>query len=170
MMLIAVIIGLLSKKPIKKLDIKYIGLLYFVLGIQIVIRLLALITDMKILDKILNPIHIITFLIIFIFSVYNKGQVGILILGIGFMMNLLVMIVNGGKMPVLINGVAEFDLRHSLMTAETKLRLLGDIISLPYPLSIGMIRSSIGDIVIVLGMMIIVAQLVYWERVRDSKQ
>lgn len=162
LLLIGVIIGLTSKQPIKKLEIKHIKILYIILAIQIGLRSLGFIFDIN--NGLLLTVQIITFLLILIFSVYNRSQVGIVLVETGFLMNQLVMILNKGKMPVLISGVAEFDLRHSLMTADTKLKFLADIISLPYPLNIAMLRCSIGDIVVYFGMMIIAAQLVYSER------
>jgi hypothetical protein len=106
----------------------------------------------------------ITFLIILLLLVYNRKQVGIMIIGMGFIMNLMVMIVNQGKMPVLINQVVAFDLRHTMMIESTKLKILGDVIRLPHPLDIAMQISSVGDIVIAVGLMIIIAQMIYTEK------
>jgi hypothetical protein len=123
-----------------------------------------LIVGVDLVEMILNPIQMITFLIILLLLVYNRKQVGIMIIGMGFIMNLMVMIVNQGKMPVLINQVVAFDLRHTMMIESTKLKILGDVIRLPHPLDIAMQISSVGDIVIAVGLMIIIAQMIYTEK------
>jgi hypothetical protein len=161
--LIGVVLGLTVKK-FQRFEIRHIRLVYYIIVVQLSVRLLSLIVGVDLVEMILNPIQMITFLIILILLVYNRKQVGIMIIGMGFIMNLIVMMVNQGKMPVLINQVVEFDLRHTMMIESTKLKILGDIIRLPHPLDIGMMISSIGDIVIAVGLMIIIAQMIYTEK------
>lgn len=161
--LIGVVIGLTSNK-IKKLEIKQKDLLYDILGLQIGFRLLGLIFTIEDLNKVLSLVQIMTFVLVLMFMFYNRKQLSVLIVGVGTLLNLIVMIFNSGKMPVLTD-MSVTDLRHSVMTGESKLKILGDIIDLPYPLSIGMAKSSIGDIIIFVGLMFIVAQLVGKEKI-----
>ncbi len=113
-----------------------------------------------------------------IFSVLFYGFV-IIILGInqklkymrliqsGFVLNLLPMIANGGKMPVLesaLQSIGKFQeidllksnllLTHTLVNEGTRFRALSDIIPIPYFLPKVI---SIGDIVLSLGLILFIS-------------
>jgi len=107
-------------------------------------------------------IHLFTYLLILIgiiLSIKNNFMKFILI---GMTLNFIVIFTNGGKMPVSFKGVKEyehyteemperaFDIKHSLVSEDTKFLYLADIISLPMPYSIVRI-ISIGDIFLSIG-------------------
>jgi hypothetical protein len=84
----------------------------------------------------------------------NRDEAGMWIAGIGILMNFTVIAVNGG-MPVLPEAVElaggsaaafELDAKHVLLTADTRLPFLADIIPLP--------RSviSLGDVFLAVGL------------------
>ena len=100
---------------------------------------------------------------------FNRKYAGMLVIGGGCVLNVLVMMLNGGKMPVSrdvlvnagLNQALELfatggDGRHILADQSTKLLILGDIMSPPGILSIMMKIVSIGDIIVVIGLFLLV--------------
>jgi hypothetical protein len=80
---------------------------------------------------------------------------GILLLS-GAYLNQTVMKSNNGKMPVAIGDkIVHFDARHTLMTPQTKYKILGDIIWFPgHIVSFGdiLMFSSVGLLYLVIGL------------------
>jgi prepilin signal peptidase PulO-like enzyme (type II secretory pathway) len=87
---------------------------------------------------------------------------------IGFLLNLVAILANGGLMPVSYSGVINAQLmdhlpvllqgdgKHAVMNEQTKLWFLGDLVPLPRPYGMKQV-ASIGDIVLSVG----VAQFLY---------
>ncbi|QJC53495.1 DUF5317 domain-containing protein [Paenibacillus albicereus] len=101
----------------------------------------------------------------------NRHQKGLGIIFAGVLLNFLVMLVNGGRMPVSIEAASVLDpiylemlksgdavSKHFLMDESTRLYFLGDIIPLspPYPRTQAI---SIGDVVINVGAFFFLCQL-----------
>jgi len=96
--------------------------------------------------------------------VLNRDLRGLRLLGLGLLLNLLVIAANGGLMPISLEAVRQaglFDVvaalqttdryRHvALMDEGTRLRFLGDTIVLSYPLPSAQVFSH-GDILVALG-------------------
>jgi hypothetical protein len=91
------------------------------------------------------------------FCIRNWFRRGMALIAIGFTLNVLVILANGG-MPVSPDAIAFLGGdpstaviagKHHLMTADTILPWLGDVIPVPRPASI---IISVGDIVLVAGM------------------
>ena len=118
-------------------------------------------------DSWVPPILIGSMLLLLIFVWINRTQSGFLLLGIGLLLNFLVISLNGGMMPIspetthqLIEPGMELSLQIGhrvgggkdvlLQTADTKLSFLADRFTLPkwisYPLA-----YSFGDILISIG-------------------
>lgn len=112
-------------------------------------------------------IHMISFVFFYPYMIKNYKYSGMLILITGVSLNLLVMYLNGFRMPIdplyyskivsthdFFATRAGYNLYHSLIDEHTKLYLLGDVIPLlrPYPfpklISIGDILMSVGFITI----------------------
>jgi hypothetical protein len=106
-----------------------------------------------------------------IFLWINRGQVGFKILMSGVFMNFVVMLANGGKMPVSREMVAISDpaalpmleqgisgTKHIMMTESSRFPLLGDVIPItsPYPLPQVI---SVGDIVMNVGIFLFLVHL-----------
>lgn len=84
----------------------------------------------------------------------NLNLPGMKLFALGTLLNFVVIIANGGMMPVSAQAIALAGLpepagTHMLLTAETKLWFLADIIPLPVPFLARVI--SIGDILIYVG-------------------
>ena len=112
-------------------------------------------------------LSIIFYLLTIVILDLNKNLKHIRIIQSGYVLNLLPMITNGGKMPVLesaLNSIGKFTeiellknnllLTHKLVDDTTKFRFLSDIIPFPYfiPKVI-----SIGDIILSIGLILFIS-------------
>lgn len=127
-------------------------ILYIIVVIQFLLRGFQL-------ESFLVPIQFITFVLILSFIILNKKQLSIVVVGSEAILNYVTMILNNGKMPVNIN-YQNLDLRHSDIIETTKLKIFSDIIFLRYPLNIGMIAISIGDLIVLIGLTMLIVQLI----------
>ncbi len=110
-------------------------------------------------------LHTFSFAILVIFFFLQGKNAGFLIVGLGILLNLLVITANHGKMPVDSThmpaevaeelAAGEKSPFHKIITEETWLAFLGDVISLPYKNNQ---LLSIGDIVIAAGIIIVIQQ------------
>ncbi len=95
---------------------------------------------------------LVSYVPLLVFVWLNRDHTGIWIAGFGILMNFTVILANGG-MPVLEaaaqlaghDGQLVFDAKHVLMTDDTRLIFLGDIIPLPGAV------LSLGDVFLVIG-------------------
>ncbi|MFZ5986490.1 MAG: DUF5317 domain-containing protein, partial [Bacillota bacterium] len=114
----------------------------------------------------------IVFILLFICLWFNRRYIGLWVTGVGASLNALVMVLNGGRMPVSLEimknaGLMEAanilstgaDSRHVVMSGSTRLGFLADIIYLPGFLGMGMPVVSIGDLIIALGIFILTLEL-----------
>lgn len=89
----------------------------------------------------------------------NVSVPGMKLFGLGSLLNFLVIVANGGTMPVSATAFKTLEMTkmpsgtHSLLTAETRLRLLADIIPIRTPLPQVI---SIGDIFLVAGIFLFI--------------
>ncbi|MBI4992139.1 MAG: DUF5317 domain-containing protein [Candidatus Harrisonbacteria bacterium] len=98
------------------------------------------------------------------FLLSNLQEIGVILFSIGWILNRLAILANQGKMPVDSEAldktlvpipygeVEESDL-HSIMTPESKYKFLCDWLYLPFNLGLGI--WSIGDVLIILGMLVL---------------
>lgn len=110
-------------------------------------------------------LYTFSFVILVIFFFLQGKKAGFLIVGLGILLNLLVITANQGKMPVDTTkmpaevaeelAAGEKSPFHTAITDETWLAFLGDTISLPYKKNR---LLSFGDIFIAAGIIIIVQQ------------
>lgn len=116
-------------------------------------------------------IHFISYMLLFCGILMNLDKYSFWIITAGVLLNFIVIMANGGRMPVsadalkyagLYKNLSDIALgrivTHSLMNTSTKLRFLGDVLPLPkyYP------RPkvySIGDILLAIGVFIYLQQL-----------
>ncbi|MEG0326627.1 MAG: DUF5317 domain-containing protein [Cellulosilyticaceae bacterium] len=162
--ILAIVIGYILKGRLKhliNLEFKYIGLI--VVGF-VLERILNLLIQQGILE--INPLTYVLDLLmygmIFAFIVMNRKHMEFVIMGIGFLMNAIVIFANGGAMPVSAKALEAMGVvgelvdkgLYAMMHDLTRFKILADII--PIHLSkIGFV-ISIGDIVLCLGMMILI--------------
>ena len=162
---LGLIIGWLRGGTLKKLEQASLnGWIFVLLGLAIQT---AILVDFQFgwnyLSTLAPGLHILSFLPLLLFLYQNLEKPGMLFLGTGILMNLIVITLNAGRMPVrvgslpeqaqqaLLNGTASP--LHTAMSAETLLPFLGDILGVPYIWN----RSlSVGDLLMTAGIFIIV--------------
>lgn len=113
-------------------------------------------------DQYFFYIHLFTYLLILIGIILSIKNNFMKFIFIGMALNFIVIFANGGKMPVSFKNVKgyehyteempekAFDIKHSLVTENTKLVYLADVIALPMPYPIVSI-ISIGDVFLSIG-------------------
>ncbi len=113
----------------------------------------------------------------------NRRYIGLWFIGLGALSNALVMMFNGGRMPVDISllgdkaYLAEYidlivrgaDNKHAVINVATKLPFLADVISLPGFLGLGMPLISIGDIIVAVGLFVLCLQFCLYNEVDKLK-
>jgi hypothetical protein len=117
-------------------------------------------------------IQTLVFILLFLCFWFNREYLGLCFVGLGASMNALVMLINGGRMPVSLEamqkaGVKEVtemilsgaDNKHVVISSTTKLKFLADVIYLPGFIGKGMGVVSIGDLVVALGLFIFIFEL-----------
>ncbi len=166
------VLGMLAKGRISnvlELKIEKLWLLLIAVFIQIAIRGLALkgLVDAAKYSLITQGI---SFFLLLIVLWYNKRLLGVLVIGLGSLANMLVMMLNGGLMPISGQLLKEYetfswgmellnngsDGRHILINEGTKLTILSDIIKMPPFLGWLMPIVSIGDLIIAVGIFLLV--------------
>ena len=103
----------------------------------------------------------------------NRRYLGIVTIGSGCFLNALVIMLNGGKMPVSTElleqkGLVEaarllesgLDSKHAVLAENTKLAFLADVIYLPYFPGFLMRIVSLGDLLIAAGLFVLVFEIV----------
>jgi hypothetical protein len=124
-----------------------------------------------------GTIFCLAFLVIW----FNREYFGLWFIGLGAFLNALVMLLNGGRMPVdmsLLGNEAYMakaldlmqrgaDSKHVALDEATRIPILADIISLPGFLGLGMPVISIGDIIVAVGVFLLCLQFVIKPRKID---
>lgn len=131
-----------------------------------------------------NEISGYFFMVIYIVGLYvlwlNRNEPGFWYIFIGVALNFLVMVLNGGRMPVSLEAATVLDpvyiqmlkdgvtvTKHVMLDDSTHLAFLGDIIPIspPYPRTQVI---SIGDIVMNIGIFIYLQKIMLVEKLRTS--
>ena len=114
------------------------------------------------------------FVFVFLMIWFNRKYAGLWFIGVGALLNALVMMFNGGRMPVDVGRLSTkaymnealdlilkgADNKHVAIDAATKIPALADIYSVPGFLGLGMPLISIGDIIIAVGLFLLCIQFV----------
>lgn len=120
--------------------------------------------------KILFESIIVSYAILFIFLYVNKTIPGITLMISGMFLNMLVMVVNNGRIPVETEAARDLSPsnfstllagdygKHIAMTAHTHLNFLGDIFYLQFPYPHPII-VSLGDIIFSIGIFVLVQRV-----------
>lgn len=112
-------------------------------------------------DKYFVYVHLLTYLLMIVGVILNIRKNFMRFILIGMLLNFIVIFANGGKMPVSFKNVKGYenytedmldksDIKHSLVTEDTKFVYLADVIVLPRPYPLARI-ISIGDIFLMIG-------------------
>ena len=125
-------------------------------------------------------LHCLSYLLLFAGIYFNRGTLAFKIIFIGVFLNFLVIMANGGQMPVsgeaMVNiGLTDnmLDIRdgkiitHVLMNSDTAFRYLGDIFVLPKPYPRPKI-FSIGDVFMALGIFIYIQEIMINKKLKKE--
>jgi hypothetical protein len=134
--------------------------------------------------KVVEDFNGYMFMVVYAAGLYmlwlNRKEKGFMWIFTGVLLNFIVMLVNGGKMPVSIDAIAVIDptyaatlnadsliTKHEYLTDSTILPFLGDIIplTLPYPRNLVI---SIGDVVMNFGIFIYLQQALMAHKLSTS--
>lgn len=170
--ILGVLLGYLVGGRIANLDslkLKRIWLVILALVIQLLI--FPLFSDRPLLPYGTAALHILSYLFLFVFLAVNLRVRPLLLVGGGAVLNLLVIGVNGGRMPASVTAleragvsvVAEHLRNQEVfgnvvrMGDTTRLNFLGDLLYLPHwiPFSTAF---SIGDLLVVIGLAWLIAK------------
>ena len=174
--ILSIIIGLLRGGELEKIShISIKGVHFFAAALSL--RGLIWISELLDITILLSSssffIAISYFLLVFV-SIRNIKLPGFSYTTLGVLLNSFVILVNGGKMPVLINQQIaqhmntaalpgqEQNIIHTLMGSETLFAFLGDVIPLPGPFPDNSILS-VGDILIFIGLFVLIQKIMMEE-------
>lgn len=114
-------------------------------------------------------VHLLSYLLIFIALILNFSRRPVKVVFAGTLLNSIVIFINGGFMPVSKNALmaagfknieqlgSKIDLKHILLTGETRFGILADIIPSPEKYPLHQILS-IGDIFIAVGVFLFIQE------------
>ncbi len=118
-------------------------------------------------------VHTFAYVIVIYAVTANLRIRGMWLIGSGTALNMLVIVVNGGRMPIGMEGLRRAGLNilpsfqaiasgasytHELVDAQTRLPFLGDVLCIPKPLWPPTVFSA-GDILVMLGAFILVQSI-----------
>lgn len=166
---LGIIAGYITKGRLKNLALRPLywkNLAIFAFLIQLVIF-----SNLPFIDALpamfIVIMHYISYICLLAFIIRNRSNLGITVVGIGILLNSLVIFLNGGHMPTIPQNLKNTSVGQSAdlinqgeavhnsakMTSETLLSWLGDIFYLPSWVPLSNV-FSIGDILIAVGICI----------------
>lgn len=163
--IIAMMIGFLAKGSLcnlKYVRIKGIIFIFASFAVELVAKTLLKLNMIE-LGRISFILHLMTYILIFIMIFKNKQNLGMKFIGVGTLLNAIVIFSNGGIMPIGTNALntlgvsltSDIGGMYRIASEATYLLYLGDI--LPVHLGkVGFILSA-GDLFIMLGVIVIIA-------------
>lgn len=161
------IVAIFRKGRIRNIGNFHINGWYLFLGaglIQVSISWLKvknLILGPEFFDKYFVYVHLLTYLLMIVGVILNIKKNFMRFILIGMLLNFIVIFANSGRMPVSFKNVKGYehytedmldksDIKHALVTEDTKFVYLADVIVLPRPYPLARI-ISIGDIFLMIG-------------------
>lgn len=153
---VAIIIAYLRKGKLKNLE--YLSIkLWYLLSVAFLIQIIAIrISNLS--NIVFYVLHLSSYVIIMYICWVNRHYIPIQIMGLGNLLNAIVIGFNEGKMPVKVPSFVEnpiFDRGHILMTSDTHVRFLGDIFLVRIP-TIKLYMLSLGDIFLIIGVFFLI--------------
>lgn len=166
-LVVAILLGWATKGSLAQLTETDIKLWYFfIIGFLLQISSI-LFYPIFVDSSLVNDLYYITiflsYTLILLAAWKNRHLSGIVIYGIGALLNSIVILSNGGRMPVSAEGlqqvgkgdqIASFEIgrmKHQLLTEDTHFTYLADVIPINIPFVFNPDVISIGDIFITLG-------------------
>lgn len=167
-LVIGLVIGFLRRgnlENLSRIKLNSVWLIFAALVVQVLIFPLG--KNGPIVHSGTAVLHLLSYVFLTAFFVLNRRRIGILIMGIGLLLNILVIAANGGYMPASAAALRhagmektatalEQGLRHGntvLMNASTRLNILGDLFSVPATVPFAT-AFSIGDLLLALGIIV----------------
>jgi hypothetical protein len=182
-LLVSIAVGLIRRGSIKnlaKLPLKNIELIF----VSFVIRYIPLLAKGRLSEIAVryNLLIIIAAYGMLVFVIASNFHIkNMWLVGMGVLLNFLVIVANGGKMPVSISAVEIahlYDLKpllfdpgyiyHTAVDSATRLKYLADIIPLPPPYPKPRV-FSVGDLAMGIGMFFIIQHVMLKKNVASDK-
>jgi hypothetical protein len=169
--IISLIVGILRRGSFKNfslLNLRYGWIFPLLLVIEIIV--FSFQNQFKVLGEISSYIFMAVYVVGLLFLFINRKNPGFVIIFIGVFLNFLVMVLNGGRMPVSVHAATVLDpgyidalksslyAKHEVLNQSTKLGFLGDIIPLTKPYPHTQI-ISIGDVIMNIGIFLFIQHL-----------
>ena len=171
---LAIIAAMLTRRPLRALvrrEVQFLAIMWVAVGLQLVFvparmePFLSLTLSPR-LPAVGGLLYIASLLLLVLFAWLNRRVLGFLVIGVGLLMNTVVIAANEGRMPVdpaLVSSSAPLELKdveergvwssHALLQHDTPVSLLGDWIPGPMPNG-GIVVLSPGDVVIAVGILL----------------
>ncbi len=121
-------------------------------------------------------LHFLSYILIFIGVFFNWKSIAFRIILVGVLLNFIVIMANGGHMPVSTDALVKLGLfddlqavqngkaiTHTLLTGSTKLGFLGDVFMLGWPNPRPKV-ISIGDIFLAIGVFVYIQEIMVKKR------
>ncbi len=169
--LIGILVGYLCRGRIAHLAALQLRFLWVVpVSLLIQLAIFPLFSEHPLFPYATSSLHLLSYALIFVFLVLNYRTFPLLIIGMGSLLNLLVIAVNGGYMPSSptalahagSEGVAARLLQDGvyanviLMSEGTRFNFLGDLLYLPRWVPFAT-AFSLGDLIVALGLIWLIA-------------
>ncbi|MEY8303876.1 DUF5317 domain-containing protein [Anaerosalibacter bizertensis] len=179
--ILSIIIGLVRGGKLsrfKRVNFKKMWVLILALIIQYFLVTINFIEELHYLDGVFRftkQLSIISYILLFIGIIINLRYRSLWVVLAGSVMNILAMIFNGWKRPILVEGIELLGFEdlgflleqgklplYTPIVEKTKLAILGDIIVLPKPYPYPHI-FSLGDFIIYLGLFVLIQEIMISE-------